>query len=208
MIYFLRRIPRDPFFPDGSARPPTPGDCAATRVAGCPQPGDDVYDVYSLAPARASMGCPTMTGETQGRGFTLIELLVVMAIIATLLTIAVPRYFTRSSDRARRSSCTTSRVARSDRQILRRLGAIPAGARGARRQALHPRNTGRSDHEIGRNLDRRAIRRSGSSRRTRHPQRRNGQRDQWHTVRQLLARPRDAAGAGSGDLPISVYSSR
>lgn len=30
----------------------------------------------------------------QKNGFTLIELLVVMAIIATLLTIAVPRYFT------------------------------------------------------------------------------------------------------------------
>ena len=34
------------------------------------------------------------------RGFTLIELLVVMAIIATLLTIAVPRYF-RSLQRSR-----------------------------------------------------------------------------------------------------------
>ena len=39
-----------------------------------------------------------MTGR--GRGFTLVELLVVMAIIATLLTIAVPRYF-RSLERSR-----------------------------------------------------------------------------------------------------------
>lgn len=39
-----------------------------------------------------------MTGER--RGFTLLELLVVMAIIATLLTIAVPRYF-RSLERSR-----------------------------------------------------------------------------------------------------------
>jgi len=34
------------------------------------------------------------------RGFTLIELLVVMAIIATLLTVALPRYF-QSVDRAK-----------------------------------------------------------------------------------------------------------
>ncbi len=39
-----------------------------------------------------------MTGDR--RGFTLLELLVVMAIIATLLTIAVPRYF-RSLERSR-----------------------------------------------------------------------------------------------------------
>lgn len=34
-----------------------------------------------------------MAHNKQNSGFTLIELLVVMAIIATLLTIAVPRYF-------------------------------------------------------------------------------------------------------------------
>lgn len=37
------------------------------------------------------------------RGFTLIELLVVMAIIATLMTLAVPRYF-HSIDRAKETA--------------------------------------------------------------------------------------------------------
>ena len=40
-----------------------------------------------------------MNGKSS-RGFTLLELLVVMAIIATLLTIAVPRYF-KSLDRSK-----------------------------------------------------------------------------------------------------------
>ena len=37
------------------------------------------------------------------KGFTLIELLVVMSVIATLLTIAVPRYF-QHLDRAKEAS--------------------------------------------------------------------------------------------------------
>ncbi|HET9693247.1 MAG TPA: amidase family protein [Steroidobacteraceae bacterium] len=44
-----------------------------------------------------SQGCRTVNGDLRRarpvRGFTLIELLVVVAIIATLLTIAAPRYF-------------------------------------------------------------------------------------------------------------------
>jgi general secretion pathway protein G len=58
-----------------------------------------------------------MTGNGQSpsaaaRGFTLIELLVVMAIIGTLLTIAVPRYF-HTVQRARET------VLRHDLAILR-----------------------------------------------------------------------------------------
>jgi general secretion pathway protein G len=41
------------------------------------------------------------------KGFTLIELLVVMAVIATLLTIAVPRYF-QHLDRAREAALRES----------------------------------------------------------------------------------------------------
>lgn len=45
--------------------------------------------------------------NTRKKGFTLIELLVVMSVIATLLTIAVPRYF-QHLDRAREASLRES----------------------------------------------------------------------------------------------------
>lgn len=48
-----------------------------------------------------------MTDMRRNKGFTLIELLVVMAIIATLMTIAVPRYF-NSLDNARETTLRQS----------------------------------------------------------------------------------------------------
>jgi general secretion pathway protein G len=53
-----------------------------------------------------------MTGKRRCQGFTLIELLVVMSIIATLLAIAVPRYF-RTLERSRET------VLRQDLAIMR-----------------------------------------------------------------------------------------
>ena len=50
--------------------------------------------------SKRSVGLPFTAKRSLFTGFTLIELLVVMAIIATLLTLAVPRYF-QSTDRAR-----------------------------------------------------------------------------------------------------------
>lgn len=49
--------------------------------------------VYPITHALRGTSCSS-------RAFTLIELLVVMAIVATLLTLAVPRYF-QSTDKAR-----------------------------------------------------------------------------------------------------------
>ena len=50
--------------------------------------------------SKRSVGLLFTANRSLFTGFTLIELLVVMAIIATLLTLAVPRYF-QSTDRAR-----------------------------------------------------------------------------------------------------------
>jgi general secretion pathway protein G len=56
-IYFLRRLPRDPFFPDGTAKPEdTWGMRSYASPPDSPQPGEDVFDVYSLSNGKGLNG--------------------------------------------------------------------------------------------------------------------------------------------------------
>ena len=56
-IYFLRRLPRDPLYPDGTA---VAADSWGLRSYASspedPQPGDDVFDVYSLSASKGLNG--------------------------------------------------------------------------------------------------------------------------------------------------------
>lgn len=58
-MYFLRRVPRDPMFPDASvAAADTWGLRSSASPPTDPQPGDDVFDVYTLAVGKGLNGIP------------------------------------------------------------------------------------------------------------------------------------------------------
>ncbi|HEU4353792.1 MAG TPA: type II secretion system protein [Burkholderiales bacterium] len=57
-MYFLRRLPRDPFAPNEASAPESWGKRSYASPPDDPREGDDVFDVFTLAPGKGINGRP------------------------------------------------------------------------------------------------------------------------------------------------------
>jgi general secretion pathway protein G len=57
-MYFLRRLPRDPFAPNEVSSPESWGKRSYASPPDDPREGDDVFDVFTLAPGKGINGRP------------------------------------------------------------------------------------------------------------------------------------------------------
>ena len=174
------------------SRPPERGASAATRARPTSRGKATTSSTCTRSRrARGSTGGRIGSGDGQGcarrAAFTLIELLVVLAIIGTLLMLAVPRY-SRSVERSKEAVLKENLFQLRDAiaQVLRGQGQVSRIHRGARQREIPAQGAAGSHHRQHRDVGRRRAGGPAEGRRVRREKRRAGQGRGRHGLRRLV----------------------